>query len=92
MIFNMANVTGDVMFDNTTGNPMMENMMLNNTEAVLPRGFRICNQPNTALWSTTLALCTFLIAVLLRKLRQGKFLGKTVSVATVLLASDWPSP
>ena len=87
MIFNMANVTGDVMFD-TTGIPMMENMMENNTEPMLPRGFRVCNQPNTALWSTTLALGTFIIAVLLRKLRQGKFLGKTVSVATVLLASD----
>ena len=85
MIFNMANVTGDVMFD-TTGIPMMENMMENDTEAMLPRGFRVCNQPNTALWSTTLALGTFIIAVLLRKLRQGKFLGKTVSVATVLFS------
>ena len=45
----------------------------------LPRGFRICNQPNTALWSTILCLGTFFIAVLLRKFRQGKFLGKKVS-------------
>ena len=49
----------------------------------LPRGFQICNQPNTALWSTILCFSTFLIAVLLRKFRQGKFLGKKVSYAPV---------
>ena len=51
----------------------------NVTAPSLPRGFRICNQPNTALWSTILCLGTFFIAVLLRKFRQGKFLGKKVS-------------
>ena len=56
------------------------NDTMNFTEASLPVGFRICNQPNTGLWSTILALSTFVIAVFLRKLRQGKFLGKTVSV------------
>ena len=71
----------DTMFSTTDSPTVMGDMMLNTTE--LPRGFRICNQPNTALWSTTLALCTFLIAVLLRKLRQGKFLGKRVSVEIV---------
>ena len=61
------------------------NDTMNFTEASLPVGFRICNQPNTGLWSTILALSTFVIAVFLRKLRQGKFLGKTVSVVAHVL-------
>ena len=44
----------------------------------LPRGFLICNQPNTFLWSVILAFGTFAIALFLRKLRKGKFLGKQV--------------
>lgn len=75
----LFNDTEDMIFSTTDSPTIMGGMMLNSTETMLPRGFRICNQPNTALWSTTLALCTFLIAVLLRKLRQGKFLGKAVS-------------
>ncbi len=46
----------------------------------LPRGFLVCNQVNTALWSTLLCMCTFLIAVLLRKFRQSRFLGKQVYI------------
>jgi anion exchange protein len=44
--------------------------------STLPSGFRVCNQPNTALWSMILCLCTFFITLLLSKLRKGKFLGK----------------
>ena len=62
----------------------MADFMMNATDETeslrLPSGFRICNQPNTALFSTILCLGTFIIAVLMRKLRQGKFLGKSVSV------------
>lgn len=79
----LFNDTEDMIFNTTDSPTVMGEMMLNTTEVMLPRGFRICDQPNTALWSTTLALCTFLIAVLLRKLRQGKFLGKRVSVEIV---------
>jgi hypothetical protein len=46
----------------------------------LPRGFLICNQPNTFLWSVILAFGTFAIALFLRKLRKGKFLGKQVKM------------
>ena len=49
----------------------------------LPRGFLICNQPNTFLWSVILAFGTFAIALFLRKLRKGKFLGKQVRVKVV---------
>lgn len=45
---------------------------------MLPSGFRVCNQPNTGLWSLILCVFTFFIALFLRKLRQGKFLGKQV--------------
>lgn len=37
-------------------------------------------QPNTALWSTILTLATFTIAYYLRIFRNGKFLGRSVSV------------
>lgn len=47
-------------------------------EPQIPRGFRVCNQPNTALWSLILCLGTFVIAVTLRKLRHSKFFGKKV--------------
>lgn len=73
--------------DNDTGSGMMETtvtslVMENATEAPpsLPRGFLICNQPNTFLWSFILAFGTFAIALGLRKLRKGKFLGKQVSI------------
>ena len=49
----------------------------------LPRGFLICNQPNTFLWSVILAFATFAIALFLRKLRKGKFLGKQVKIKVV---------
>lgn len=49
----------------------------------LPRGFLICNQPNTFLWSVILAFATFAIALFLRKLRKGKFLGKQVKTKVV---------
>lgn len=52
--------------------------MMNETVPTLPRGFRVCNQPNTFLWSVILALATFFIAFLLRKLRYKNFLGKKV--------------
>ena len=54
----------------------MQEMVVVN--ATVPQGFNICNQPNIALWSTILCLCTFAIAVILRKLRQSRFLGKEV--------------
>ena len=49
----------------------------------LPRGFLICNQPNTFLWSVILAFGTFAIALFLRKLRKGKFLGKQVKMIMI---------
>lgn len=49
----------------------------------LPRGFLICNQPNTFLWSVILAFGTFAIALFLRKLRKGKFLGKQVKMKMI---------
>lgn len=74
---------------NDSGSGMMGDMtttvssilMENATEAPpsLPRGFLICNQPNTFLWSLILAFSTFAVALGLRKLRKGKFLGKQVS-------------
>ncbi len=66
---------------NGTNETVMDAMMTSSPR--LPSGFRICNQPNTALWSTILCLGTFVIAVLLRKFRQGKFLGKRVSCKPV---------
>ena len=54
--------------------------------AMLPTGFRICNQPNTGLWSLILCVFTFFIALFLRKLRQGKFLGKQVLCCMVFVA------
>ena len=53
-------------------------MGVNETAPSLPRGFRICNQPNTGLFSLLLAITTFLIALMLRKLRYHNFLGKKV--------------
>ncbi len=63
--------------DEVTNQTVMD---MSSSSPRLPSGLRICNQPNTALWSTILCLGTFVIAVLLRKLRQGKFLGKKVCV------------
>ena len=60
----------------------MTTMMMhetNETTPTLPRGFRVCNQPNTGLFSLILAVCTFIIALMLRKLRYKNFLGKKVS-------------
>ena len=65
----------------------MDNVAAENvTDAppMLPRGFLICNQPNTFLWSLILAFGTFAIALALRKLRRGKFLGKLVILITIL--------
>lgn len=81
------NATTDHMTDHVTGSgqgmvmttvTMMMNgsMEYHNATPSLPRGFRICNQPNTALWSVILAVATFAIAVGLRKLRYKNFLGK----------------
>lgn len=53
--------------------------MDNNTVVpTLPRAFNVCNQHNTALWSLFLCCGTFFIAVVLRKFRQSRFLGKQV--------------
>ena len=73
------NMTGSGYIEEVTttmGSVLMENA----TEPVpmIPRGFHICNQPNIFLWSLILALGTFGIALALRKLRNGKFLGKQV--------------
>lgn len=51
------------------------------TPSELPTGFHLCNQPNTALWSTILCFGTFAIAVVLRKFRQSRFLGKQVYIS-----------
>lgn len=40
-------------------------------------------QPNTALWCTMLTLSTFIIAYYLRIFRNGKFLGRSVSILLV---------
>ena len=59
--------------------PMEEFVFRPENESVsLPQGLRLCNQPNTALFSTILCLSTIIIALILKKFRQGKFLGKTV--------------
>ena len=70
---------------NTTddGSGLLLSMANNATATGLPRGFLVCNQVNTSLWSTLLCICTFLIAVLLRKLRQSRFLGKQVYTIVV---------
>lgn len=51
----------------------------------LPHAFNVCNQVNTALWSVFLCIAVFLIAVLLRKLRQSQFIGKQVQIFTYLM-------
>ncbi|KAH9638362.1 hypothetical protein HF086_006542 [Spodoptera exigua] len=43
-------------------------------------GARMPPQPNTALWCTMLTLSTFIIAYYLRIFRNGKFLGRSVSI------------
>ncbi len=60
-------------------------LMMNGSEVApkLPRNFRICNQPNTALWSTILCVFTFFIALFMRKLRHSKLFGKQVRCAVV---------
>ncbi len=65
-------------------------LMMNGSEVepILPHSFRICNQPNTALWSTILCVFTFFIAVFLRKLRHSKLFGKQVRCAVVPLALE----
>lgn len=73
---NTCNCSDDAI-DSYTG--VGSGMEENDTAAVLPTGFFICNQPNTALWCLLLCFGTFFIAVLLRKLRQSRFLGKQVS-------------
>ena len=40
------------------------------------------NEPNTALLSFILTICTFAIAYFLRHFRNSKFLGRTVSRVT----------
>ena len=65
--------------------PMMNNSMeMEDAMPTLPRAFRVCNQPNTFLWSVMLAFLTFLVALLLRKLRYKNFLGKRVHHSVVM--------
>jgi len=68
------NYSNTSLYEMNNSNSGYENAM----EPTLPRGFRICNQPNTALWSLILAITTFAIALFLRKLRYKKNLGKKV--------------
>lgn len=76
-----ANESGSGLMNNIATTTASSLIMENVTEAppMLPRGFLICNQPNTFLWSLILAFGTFAIALGLRKLRRGKFLGKLVN-------------
>ena len=70
----MTNITNDDM-----GSGMIHVLEMDNgTEPRLPTGFVVCNQVNTALWSMLLCVGTFCIAVILRKFRQSRFLGKQV--------------
>lgn len=73
------NITTEI---NTTEDPTNATLMPG-PGPQLPRGFLICNQPNTFLWSVILAFGTFAIALFLRKLRKGKFLGKQVKMITI---------
>ena len=83
-------------FENQTYEPgYTVTMMMMNASAeeipgpALPISFRICNQPNTGLWSTILCAFTFFIAAFLRKLRHSKLFGKQVGVnSCILLRSD----
>ena len=76
---NMSNMTGDDMLEGGTMlTNLSDDMMI--PAPALPRGFLICNQPNTFLWSFILAFGTFAIALFFRKLRKGKFLGKQVII------------
>ena len=52
--------------------------LTNQSDGALPRGFRICDQPNTAIFSTVICVATFGIAVALRHFRNKKFFGKKV--------------
>lgn len=71
-LMNMTNMTYDDM-----GSGMIHFLEMDNgTEPRLPTGFVVCNQVNTALWSMLLCVGTFCIAVILRKFRQSRFLGK----------------
>ncbi len=65
-------------------------LMMNGSEVApkLPRNFRICNQPNTALWSTILCVFTFFIALFMRKLRHSKLFGKQVRCAVVCVTLE----
>lgn len=49
----------------------------------LPHAFNVCNQPNTALWSVFLCFGVFSIALILRKFRQSRFLGKQVLIVII---------
>ena len=71
---NMTNITYDDM-----GSGMIHFLEMDNgTEPRLPTGFVVCNQVNTALWSMLLCVGTICVAVILRKFRQSRFLGKQV--------------
>lgn len=91
----MDHMTGSGMTVTTMMSMLGNDSMVMDTHNVtpsFPRGFRICNQPNTALWSLILALTTFTVALLLRKLRYKNFLGKKVSSVNKTRLFDDPFP
>jgi anion exchange protein len=73
--------SSNMTLNDSSGSGMMTMTMDENVtmeEPSLPHDFLICNQPNTALWSVFLCISVFVVAVILRKIRHGRFLSKQV--------------